>query len=106
MNPDYQKKKIHAGRALGFDAKLLLQGLMDRINSDLKQLVIINPSKTTTEWRKRIHWLNKQQIAYIKNKSFKQSMTNNEIFHTLTNGIHKDLILILTWTLDQEIIDI
>ena len=60
---DYYHKKLHVGRNLGLDAKLLLEGLTDGLPKQLKQLVVVNSPQTTTEWRELVHKLNKLQIS-------------------------------------------
>ena len=47
---EYYQKKMNVGRTLGLENKLLLEGLTDGLPRELKQLVIFNSPKSTTEW--------------------------------------------------------
>ena len=59
---EYYQKKMNVGRTLGLENKLLFEGLTDSLLRELKQLVIINSPKSTTEWRELVHKLNKLKI--------------------------------------------
>ena len=62
MHQNIIRKRCHAGRPLGLDTKLLLEGLTDGLPGELKQLVIVNSPKSVTEWRELVHRLNKLKI--------------------------------------------
>ena len=53
------QKKMNIGRTLGLDNKLLLESLTSSLTRELKQLVINNSPKSTTEWRELVHKRNK-----------------------------------------------
>ena len=60
---DYYHKKLHVGRNLVLDAKLQLEGLMNGIPKQLKQLVVVNLLQIHKEQRELVHKLYKLQIS-------------------------------------------
>ena len=68
---------MNAGRTLGLDNKLLLDGLTDGLPRELKQLVIVNSLKSTTEWQELVHRLNKLKIMdNTQNKIYRPYTVN------------------------------
>ena len=64
---------MHVGWALGFDSKLLLEGLTNSLSKALKQLVEVKGSKTGSEfWRDQFHsWEKMQSVEENPGKSLK-----------------------------------
>ena len=59
---EYYQQNVCAERALGLDTNLLLEAFAEGLPRELKQLMIDNSSKSTTEWRELVHRLNKFKI--------------------------------------------
>ena len=87
----------------------MLEGLSDVLSRELKQLVVLNSQKSTTEWKELVH----RHIKFKMVDNPKISVIDRillmmiiPILLTLDSGIPRDPFLILLLTLGLEITDI